>query len=224
MSPPLTHPRLAAFGIIAILILACGLIRPVPENGAEVPGRSRTRGSSHFPHPGPDALSEVVLPKAASSEHDLTLIADEAVRTQPIVALGIAAELAPGVANDELIHRAAMEWAVKCPADALAWALEIEASEFRTRILAAVATAWAETDPVAAGTFAANELPAGRSQDDAVVGIAQRWVQNDPEAAAAWIASFPAGELKDAAIGSIAPSWIQADPAAAENWRLRVMP
>jgi len=168
------------------------------------------------------AVPEAVF-AADSNMDEATNVASEAVRTRPVDALRMAAELPESPANDELIRRATMEWAVTHQADALVWARGIEDDEFRNRVLAGVTLAWAETDPAAAGTFAANELTGGRAQDDAVVGIAQRWVQSDPQAAAAWIASFPTGSLKDAAVESITPIWAMTEPEAARGWRVTVI-
>jgi len=71
-------------------------------------------------------------------------------------------------------------------------------------VLAAVATAWGESDPVAAATFAVQALGPGKPQSDAVVGVVQRWAPNQPAAAAAWVAEFPAGELRDVALQELA--------------------
>jgi hypothetical protein len=76
-------------------------------------------------------------------------------------------------------------------------------------MLAGAATTWGDRDPVAAATVVIQELPSGRAQDDALVGIAQRWAEQDPENSARWVGQFPAGELRDAASDSVVAIWSQ---------------
>jgi hypothetical protein len=73
-----------------------------------------------------------------------------------------------------------------------------------------------------AASLAADALPPGRLQDDAVARIAQRWSQRQPEIAAAWVEQFPRGELKRAAVESVSAQWLLRDPAKASQWRNRM--
>jgi RecB family exonuclease len=63
---------------------------------------------------------------------------------------------------------------------------------------------WAESDPVAAAAFAANETEPGPAQERAVAAIVQRWAQQDPDAVRAWIEEFPDGSLTYNALGHLA--------------------
>jgi len=132
----------------------------------------------------------------------LTNIAGEAVRSEPLLALELARSL-PDAARDEIVPRAAMEWAAQDPADAADWARKIPAESLRATVLAGIATAWSDQDPVGGATLAAKELPAGRLQADAVVSIVQRWAQRAPADAAGWVLQFPEGDLRDAAMESL---------------------
>ena len=144
------------------------------------------------------------LPDELERDSQLLAIAHEAVRSDPLQALQIAADLPASGSSDELIRRAAMEWASKDAEGAAEWARKIEGTTLREQVLSGVALAWGAHDPIAAATFVVNELPPGRLQTDALVGIVQRWTQNDPVQATAWVKSFPEGTLRREAMASLA--------------------
>lgn len=103
--------------------------------------------------------------------------------------------------------RAASEWAATDPESAVAWAHQIADPTLRDSVLAGVAAAWGDADPVAAATLAAKGLPPGRQQADAVIAIVQRWAQTDPQAAAQWVAEFPESTLRATALDNLANLW-----------------
>jgi hypothetical protein len=128
----------------------------------------------------------------------LTNIAGEAVRNAPLLALDLAQSL-PETTRDEIVPRAAAEWAARDPAAAADWARQIPTESLRATTLAGIATVWSEQDPAAAAGFAVKELPAGRLQSDAIVSIVQRWAQQSPADAEAWVNQFPEGDLRETA-------------------------
>jgi hypothetical protein len=128
----------------------------------------------------------------------LTNIAGEAVRSAPLLALELAQSL-PATARDEIVPRAATQWAAQDPAAAANWARQIPGESLHAITLAGIATAWSEQDPATAAAIAVKELPAGRLQSDTIVSIVQRWAQQSPAAAEAWVNQFPEGDLRDAA-------------------------
>lgn len=128
----------------------------------------------------------------------LTNIAGEAVRSAPLLALDLAQSL-PETARNEIVPRAASEWAARDPAAAADWARQIPAESLRATTLAGIATAWSERDPAAAASLAVKELPAGRLQSDTIVSIVQRWAQQSPADAEAWVNQFPKGDLRNTA-------------------------
>lgn len=136
------------------------------------------------------------------SERTLTLthIASEAVRSDPHLALELACSLPESAMND-IVPRAATEWAVTDPAAAAEWASRISSLPLRAAVLA---TAWSERDPVAAATMVLHELPAGRLQADTIISIVQRWAQQSPADATDWVNQFPNGDLHDAAMECLA--------------------
>ena len=117
----------------------------------------------------------------------LTNIAGEAVRSAPLLALDLAQSL-PEPARNEIVPRAAAQWAAQDPAAAADWARQIPAESLRATTLAGIATA-----------LALKELPAGRLQSDTIVSIVQRWAQQSPSDAEAWVNQFPKSDLRDAA-------------------------
>jgi len=81
----------------------------------------------------------------------------------------------------------------------------------------ALASTWAESDPVAAAKWAAS-LPAGHAKDTAVVGVAGAWAANDPKAAATHFKDeLAAGKDLNLAV-VLADVWATTDPAATAKW------
>ena len=158
------------------------------------------------------------LPEAGERTAALLTIATELNRNDPSVALALAVDLPFSEARDEFIAQSAGGWAAGDFAKAAAWAAEIKDETLRHRVLGAMAVASAEKDPAAAATLAAQSLPAGRVQDDAVVSIVQHWVQKEPQQAAAWVTAFPPGHLRDTALEAVVKLWADQDLAEAGVW------
>jgi hypothetical protein len=135
----------------------------------------------------------------------LTDIAGEAVRSAPTLAIEIASTL-PDAARDEILPRAAREWAAKAPAAAADWARQIPGEALRASVLAGITTVWSEQNPATAASVAVKELPAGRLQSDTIVSIVQRWAQQSPADAQAWVEQFPKGDLREAAMEALGNS------------------
>lgn len=130
----------------------------------------------------------------------LLAVANEAVRSQPIAALQIAVEFPPAEPRDELICRAAMEWATTDIENALQWARQIPDPGLRNTVLAGEIISWADHDPHAAATFAVTEMGDGRLLDDLIISIVQRWAQQNPKATSDWVTMFPEGQLRATAL------------------------
>jgi hypothetical protein len=148
----------------------------------------------------------------------LLAIASEITRDDPVAALSLAAELPASQTRDDFLIHAASEWAGRDSKTAIDWGKQIQDESLRAQMLAAIATGFAEADPAAAATLAAQSLPPGRAQDDAVVGIVQRWTQQDPEEAAAWVVAFPEGKLRDTALEAVVKLWADKDITDAGAW------
>ena len=154
----------------------------------------------------------------------LTCVGFEAARSEPLTALTVAVELNASSERDELIRHAAVEWAFAAADAAAEWARQIEDGALRSQTMAAIAVAWAETDPRAAATLASEELEPGRVQEDAVVSVVQRWAQREPVDAAAWISTFEEGELRAAAVHNLVKLWTDENPAEAGEWLKGLLP
>jgi hypothetical protein len=157
------------------------------------------------------------LAEGEDREIGLSHVAYEAARTEPTFALELTADLAANDARDELIRHAARQWAAQNPKDALAWASELTNPTLREQLLSDIATAWGDTDPRSAAELAVQSLPAGRSQEDAFLGIAQQWVQKEPERAAAWVFEFPES-FQPTALESVVKIWASSDAPHATKW------
>lgn len=167
----------------------------------------------------PEALAWVrQLPESAERNTALIALAYEAARSAPMEAFQMAAELPDGGVREDLIRHTANQWADLNPQEAVAWASKVEDETLRQQLLAGITTAWADKEPVAAASAAADLLPPGRVQDDAVVGIVQRWVQTEPAQAAAWAVSFPTGPLQETAVEEVVKLWADQDPVRTSAW------
>jgi hypothetical protein len=98
-----------------------------------------------------------------------------------------------------LIVHAATQLTTLSPDEAADWAEQIPNQNLRQRVLSAVATEWSCSNPSAAANLALHELPQGRFQDNAVIGIVQRWALSDPGSATGWVQEFTPGTLRDTA-------------------------
>ena len=147
------------------------------------------------------------LPSEAEQFESLRTIAFEVTQSEPMEAMRLAVEMPPSAQRDELIRHATMEWASQDATSAARWARQITDATLRAQVLTSVALAWADQDPRSAATLVATELPSGRVQSDAAVGVVERWVQVQPEAAAAWVQGFPEGPLRETAMANLRLLW-----------------
>ena len=164
------------------------------------------------------------LPLAEERSAALLAVAYELNREDPPRAMAVAVKLPASESRDEFIVQSAGAWATSASKEAVAWARQIQDETLRYRALAAIATGSADDDPAGAATLAAQSLPAGKEQDDAVVGIVQRWVQKEPGKAAAWVAEFPTGMLRDTALETVVKLWADQDLAEAGKWINSITP
>jgi hypothetical protein len=167
-------------------------------------------------------LTDVIAWARALPENDkretLVKIAYEAVATDVGQALKLASEGPNGPARDELISHVAAEWATKNPEQIAVWAKEIPDPRLKEQVLSRIAATWGDSNPAAAAELALKALPAGKNQDDAVVGIVQRWVQTQPADAAAWVERFPEGKLRDTAMTEVVKLWSDKNLTDAGHW------
>lgn len=87
----------------------------------------------------------------------------------------------------------ARSWAESEPELAAAWARQISDTELRERVSSAVATTWADQDPIRAAEFLMAAIPAGQAQENAALGIMQRLAFKNLDEAEEWISRFPDG-------------------------------
>jgi hypothetical protein len=148
----------------------------------------------------------------------MTKVAYEAVGQDLTQALELARELPADDNRNELITHIAGEWSVKNPEKIAEWAGKLEDETLRQQVISRVAAAWGDTNPSAAAELAIKSLPAGKPQDDAVVGIVQRWGQTKPADAGAWVAQFPEGPLRETAAEELVKLWADKNTPEAGVW------
>jgi hypothetical protein len=214
--------RILGLGAITTVLVPFGAILLGTPADTRPSGRERHRHEDasgnpfHQPENSRPKSKRIRQPREMTDGGRLAA-ANEAVRTDPVEALAIAAQLPPSAECNDLLVRAAAEWALSEPEQAAAWARQESDQTLRQRLLAAIATHWSERAPVAAANLAL-EIPAGKQQSDAIVGIVQRWVQTDPQAAATWVASFLEGELREASMENVVKIWARQDSQAIIPW------
>jgi hypothetical protein len=164
------------------------------------------------------------LPMEEERWKALSLIANEAARTEPDMALSLTLELPASQSRDDLITHALGEWAAHDGASAGTWAERNLEIALQQRAFSEVAAAWSDTDPVAAATFALQTLPPGKPLDDALAGIVQRWVQKDPPMVAGWVEHFPEGVLRNTTLELVAKLWADADVEQSAGWLTDLAP
>ncbi|MGI9240487.1 MAG: hypothetical protein ACR2RV_06780 [Verrucomicrobiales bacterium] len=106
-------------------------------------------------------------------------------------------------------------------ADALAEAIsgmsEEEASKTFSSAANRIANSWAQSDPVAAATWAVDH-PDPKTRPNLLQGIVQQWARYEPTAASEWLTTFEPGPDRDGAIGGLVSTIQNDDPEAAFAW------
>ena len=152
------------------------------------------------------------MPESREKDAATLAVAYEAARKEPVAALELARSLPPNPDRDALLEHAINQWSAIAPAAAQAWVAQIADLSLKEHLLANVAIASAEQDPVKAANLAANSLEPGEAQDRAAVAIVQRWVQQSPNAAASWVIQFPDSNVRDAALENLVLLWTANSP------------
>lgn len=86
--------------------------------------------------------------------------------------------------------------------------------ELRPLALAAIATAWAKSDPDAAGAWVANLEP----EEDALSampGLIAQWAASKPDDCLAWATDLTAGNLREVSLAELAGTWVAINPREA---------
>jgi hypothetical protein len=148
----------------------------------------------------------------------LMALGAEAVGLNPVEALRLATELPTSDAQEDLICRAAAEWAGSDLESSLAWAEQIDDEHLRQRVTEEIAVASASQDPVGATKIALEKMTAGIGQDRAILSILQRMVGTDPSVASAWVSQFPEDDMGKEAVTSMVTLWANKDLTASGHW------
>jgi hypothetical protein len=157
------------------------------------------------------------MPDECDKEAARISVGYEACRTQPLVALQLAIESAPGPDRDGLLVHAISQWADADSRAAWEWASRVPDSCLRDHLLAAVAVAAAEQDGASAAGLVASSLPTGPQQERAAVAVAQRWARKSPREAASWVVRFP-DSVRASAVQNVVTLWTDQDSEAAAAW------
>jgi hypothetical protein len=105
--------------------------------------------------------------------------------------------------NTGLLENLTAQWAARDFDAAHGWAQQQEAGELRDALLARIAFAGSQSNPLAAAQIVVTEMAPGPRQNEAAISVLHQWAQIDLEAAAAWAANFPAGDFRKRAMAEI---------------------
>ncbi len=169
------------------------------------------------------ALSDAIdwatgLPEGEIRTEALLAAGYEAARTAPEVAVRLAQMLpASREANALLVHAVA-QWSAIDSSAAADWSQHATDASLKAQLQAAVAQAWADSDPLTALAFALSAMQTGSWQDVAVAGVAARWARQEPAEVMSLLDLFPPGDLHDATFENTLRLWASRDVRAVADW------
>lgn len=184
-------------GVFAWQSLAPPLPAPAPPFAS-----SNSRPSP--PPPAPSLPSQPSTPDS-SPEEPLSLERRCLVlaETDPRQAVEFAIDSGLCDTNAGLLENLAAQWASRDFDAAHTWARQQEDGELRDALLARIAFAGAQSDPLAAAQIVSAEMASGPGQNEAALSVLHQWLLRDFKAAASWAATFPPGDLRTRAQAEI---------------------
>jgi hypothetical protein len=118
-----------------------------------------------------------------------------------------------------LLARAAQQWAQWDPRAAVEAINKLPDSVGRERLILAVASGYALTNPDAAADWVRQSFAGGPTLDSALAGVMQAWVSTgDPARAVQWITRQPTGSTRDHVFKELIAAWKEANPDTLEYW------
>lgn len=201
-SPALLAPLARRLAEIAPLD-AARLSDRLPEGAAQAEARRQVAIAWVPADPGAALTWARSLSDSDQRDGVLVAAAYQLAAEQPLQALLVALETAPGPDQEGLLGHTLMQWVSQDSATAIEWAEAIPPGPQRDRVLEPLVTALADRQPEAAAVLVATAFSPGAPQERAAVGVLQRWVQTDPLGAHSWVQQFPEGPTRNAAARSL---------------------
>jgi len=121
--------------------------------------------------------------------------------TNAEVAVMLADRFGAGCSN--VLENLMGQWADRDLQAAYTWAVAKPPGAQRDNLLGRIAFVESKTDPSDAARLVADQIPPGRSQDEAAISVLYQWALKDPDAAMNWARSFSAGTLHDRAVNEV---------------------
>ena len=139
------------------------------------------------------------LPDPGERTLMLSVICYQIAEADPALAIESAARLDLREQGYGTVANLTQQWAARDFAAASAWALRQPDGTQKDQLLQWIILVRAQTDPFSAGALAAEQIPPGTVQDEAVLTVVNQWARSDVAGAAAWVAGFPPGPLQQRA-------------------------
>lgn len=105
----------------------------------------------------------------------------------------------PGATLENLVQ----QWAAKDLTTAEAWINERPDGEEKDKLLSRVAMVLAESSPAKAAQMVVDQIPAGDTQNEAVISVLYQWAKSDLAGARNWVQLFPEGPLRERALNEL---------------------
>jgi len=125
----------------------------------------------------------------------------EIAETNAAVAVMLADTFGAGCSN--VLANLMEQWADRDLEGAYTWAAAKPPGAQRDDLLGRIAFVESKTDPGDAAKLVAEQIPPGRSQDEAAISVLYQWALKDPDAAMNWARSFSAETLHDRAVNEV---------------------
>ncbi len=188
--------------------------------GNQPSGRKRDAlyqaAAHHFAYNKPeDAAQKIDQMPAAIRAEMAGIIGESLAIKDPVAAFQWVETLADPAVKQEALGSTIRRWAQQDPAQALKYAVEVEANhEDRNAMLRFIIDPLAADHPEAASA-SLDQFPEGEIRAEALATIAKNWYLTDPEKAHHWLLNLPENGAYNEAITRVATGVVETNPGYA---------
>lgn len=143
--------------------------------------------------------SATELPDPHERIRALEQVARQLASDDPSKAIRMVIDESIEESTPDLLEELASRWAVSDHTAAQEWLDLQPQGELRDRLMKQVAAVAAREDPRGAAKSVLEKIPAGMTQDEAILSVLNEWLLSDVNAASEWAATFPPGPLRSRA-------------------------
>jgi hypothetical protein len=130
----------------------------------------------------------------------MSMACTQVAKSDPQEAIRLAIAFNVDESANGLLSGLTAHWAENDPRGASDWVISIPPSEQRNSLIESVALVMFDTNPTKAAQLIQDQIPAGESQDNAVLSILSSLALRNPDAAQTWVKAFPDTPLRERAL------------------------